>query len=190
MNRSRDLFWNLVEPEHLKVRAFCRKLMGNREDGDDLYQDCLVRAMSRFTDLRETDSFRSWLYRIVVSVYKNRLRQPWWRRFASLTTEVADSLPGENPVAVLTARRRLEYAFKAVSPEDRALVVLFELDGWSTSECAVMTGLSESNVRVRLSRARRKMRDRLVKLFEQHETEQKNTHEKETICVATKPGND
>jgi RNA polymerase sigma-70 factor (ECF subfamily) len=190
MNRSRDLFWNLVEPEHLKARAFCRKLMGNREDGDDLYQDCLVRALSRFTDLREIESFRSWLYRIVISVYRNRIRRPWWRRFAPLTADVASSLPGDNPLAVLTARRRLEYAFKALSSEDRALVTLFELQGWSTSDVAAMTGLSESNVRVRLSRARRKMRDRLMKLFERIETNQKNTHEEETICVATKPGND
>ena len=190
MNRNRDLFWNFVEPEHLKARAFCRKLMGNREDGDDLYQDCLVRALSKFASLRDMDAFRAWLYRIIVNVYKNRIRRPWWQKVIPLSTEVSETLTGDNPVAVLTARRRLEYAFMALSPEDRALVTLFELEGWSTAETASMTGLSESNVRVRLMRARRKMRDRLVKLTEQVESKRNVNGKEETICVATKPGNE
>jgi len=49
MAKDRDLFWKLVEPEHLRARAFCRKLTRNREDGDGLSQDALVWALTLTT---------------------------------------------------------------------------------------------------------------------------------------------
>lgn len=49
---NRDLFWKLAKPEHLKARGYCRKLMANRDDGDDLYQDALVRALASFGKLK------------------------------------------------------------------------------------------------------------------------------------------
>ncbi len=41
---NRDLFWRHLEGEHPKMEAFCRRLAGNRDDGDDLYQDALLPA--------------------------------------------------------------------------------------------------------------------------------------------------
>ena len=161
MNRMRIQFWDLLEPEHPRARAFCRKLAGNRDDGDDLYQESLVCALTGIDSLREEKSFRPWLYRIIINQFRNRQRKPWWKKLIPLTSEIAETLGGENPVVVQAARRRLEVAFRALSPDERALVTLFELDGWSIAEIAGMTGRSEGSVKVRLSRARRKMREAL-----------------------------
>jgi DNA-directed RNA polymerase specialized sigma24 family protein len=57
---NRDLFWTFLEAEHAKAEAFCRKLAGNREDGDDLYQDALLAAMRKFRTLRDPKAFRPW----------------------------------------------------------------------------------------------------------------------------------
>ena len=192
MNRSRDLFWKLTEPEHLQARAFCRKLMGNRDDGDDLYQDALVTAYTGFESLRDTAVFRSWLYRIMVNSFKNRRRQPWWKRSRSLTVAVAETVVGEDPIESHSARRKLEIAFRAVSPEDRVLVTLFELEGWTVAEIARMRHKSEGAIKMRLSRARRKMREMLVRLHSRSETGQKmkSKPREEELCVATKPGSD
>ena len=89
MDRSRIRFWKLVEPEHLKIRAFCRKLMRDRDDGDDLYQESLVCALASFKNLKEEKSFRPWLYRIVINRFKNLRRRAWWKRFVPLTPEIA-----------------------------------------------------------------------------------------------------
>jgi len=190
MDRSKAFFWNLVEPEHVRARAFCRKLMNNREDGDDLYQDSLVSALTRFENLREIKSFRAWLYRIIVNGYTDRMRRPWWRRQSP--ERIPDDFVGENPLPVQAARRRLEIAFKAVSSEDRALITLFEIQGWSIAELAAMNGRSEASIKMRLSRARRRMRRALMKYFAQaNPVKRKGTIEsKDQVCVATKPVKD
>lgn len=190
MDRSRDLFWRLLEPEHPRTRAFCRKLTGNREDGDDLYQDALVAALQKFEHLREATSFRPWLYRTVVNTFRNRVRRPWWTRIVPLTTEIEETAGGVNPANVYAARRRLERAFRAISPEDQALVTLFEIEGWSIAELVRMTGKRQSAVKTRLSRARRKMRDTLLRSQRVRDTKPIVAVSKEDICVVTKPGVD
>ena len=192
---NRNLFWQLTEPEHLRARAFCRKLMGNRDDGDDLYQDALVTALTRFESLRDVKAFRSWLYRIIVNSFKNRMRRPWWRKFSPLTEKIAESTAGENPLAGRAAGRKLEAAFRAVSAEDRALVTLFELEGWPVAEIARMQNRSEGAIKMRLSRARRKMRAALAGVDARPEAGAKLKTPKaklseEEICVVAKPGSD
>lgn len=186
---NRDLFWKLTEPEHLRARAFCRKLMGNRDDGDDLYQDVLVTALTSFGSLRDTNAFRSWLYRIVVNSFKNRMRRPWWKRFGPLTDEVADTVAGENPVPSLAARRKLAIAFRAVSAQERALVTLFELEGWSVREIAKLERSSEGAIKMRLTRARQKMRAALARSGSKAKVGVKPNSKlsEEEICVAAKP---
>ncbi len=192
MIRNKELFWKLTEPEHLRARAFCRKLMGNREDGDDLYQDALVTALTGFKSLRDTKAFRAWLYRIIVNGFKNRLRKPWYKRFGPLTDEIAETHGGDNPAEGMAARRKLEIAFRAVSAEDRALVTLFELEGWPIAEIAKVQGRSEAAIKMRLSRTRTKMREALARSRAKFETgpEPKSKPSEDEICVAAKPGLD
>lgn len=176
MNSDRDLFWKLIEPEHLRAKAFCRKLMGDRDDGDDLYQDSLVRALTRFKSLRDTNSFRPWLYRIIANMFKNRVRRPWWRKVLPLTREVEAGYAASDPSPAYAARRRLERAFRVLTPDDRTLVTLRELQGWGIGELAELTGKSEGSIRVRLSRARDKMREELAR-----------HHRKATLVESSKP---
>jgi len=192
MDRNRDLFWQLVEPEHLRAREFCRKLTGNRDDGDDLYQDALVCALTGFGGLRRVESFRPWLYRIIVNTFKNRLAQPWWKRRRPLTQEIADTIVGDDPGPRKAAQRRLEIAFKAVSSDDRALVTLFEIEGWPIEEIARMTGRSSGSIRVRLTRARDKMRRALIRYLRQSGPESISNPflSEDKVCVVQKPAED
>lgn len=121
-----------------------------------------MQALLNFDRLRRIDAFRCWLYRIIINVFRNRIKQPWWKRWRPLTSVLAETYPGDNPTARRAARRRLEIAFEAISPDDRALVTLFEMDGWSVDDLADLTGKSSGAVRVRLSRARDKMRKALI----------------------------
>ena len=114
-----DLFWQLLEPEHPRAEAFCRKLTGDRDQGDDLYQDGLLVAMRKFDDLRDPKAFRHWLYRILVNQYKNRNRRPWWRRRVAVDDEFFDNSSSHDPEGTLTAQRWLGRAFRALDPADR-----------------------------------------------------------------------
>jgi RNA polymerase sigma-70 factor (ECF subfamily) len=207
MERNRNLFWKLLEPEHPQAEAFCRRLAGSREDGDDLYQDSLIQALEKFAQLREQSSFRPWLYRIVVNNFNNRIRRPWWKKLVSLTVQSdngasALEIIGENPESTYLARRKVELAFKAVSPSEKALITLFEIDGWSVKELAEIYRCPTGTIKARLSRARRKMRTRLsegvsekklqpiIRVKRATQTANKNIKANVSevdLCVASKP---
>ena len=176
-----DLFWTRLEPLHEKAAAFCRKLAGGRDEGDDLYQESLLTALRRFETLRDPAAFRPWLYRIMVNSYKNRLRRPWRRR-----APMPENMPeAAHPVERLTARRWLERAFKALKPPEKALVVLFELEGWSVAELAELYGRPEGTIKARLARARKKMLRELKAYLGGEKTEELVKGGR--VCVAAKP---
>ncbi|MCP4567133.1 MAG: RNA polymerase sigma factor [FCB group bacterium] len=167
---DRELFWTLLEPEHAKAEAFCRKLEQNREDGDDLYQDSLVLALRKFDSLRERGSFRPWLYRIIVNGHKNRHRLSWWRHRATLTPGILETRFAHDPSGQLTARRWLERAFEALNPGEQALITLFDLENWSVAELAALYRVAEGTIKARLSRSRRKMRQKLKRYLSRQES--------------------
>jgi RNA polymerase sigma-70 factor (ECF subfamily) len=115
--------------------------------------------------LRRPEAFRYWLYRIIGNAYKSRFRSPWWRRLVFGADVNMETSPAENPSGLYAARRRLDRAFSALTPDDRILVTLCELEGWKIAEAAELMSQTEGQAKTRLSRARKKMRQKLVALY-------------------------
>jgi RNA polymerase sigma-70 factor (ECF subfamily) len=164
MTNDQALFWELLAPEITRANLFCRKLTGNREKGDDLFQDGLLAALTKFGSLRDRGAFRPWLYRILINTYHSRIRLQWWRRLVPLTAEVESSLPSDDPTGRYTARRRLEEGLRKLSTEDRTLIVLHELEGWPLAELAAVYGRSAGALAAKLVRTRGKLK----KILYQH----------------------
>ena len=160
MNNER--FWKLLEPEHAAAQRFCRRLAGNDDDGNDLYQDSLLAALQQIDRLRDTGAFKGWLYRILINRYRNRVRQ-FRRRPTEAFDDTVMTDHAHDPSGELTARRWLERAFGALKPDEKALVILFELEGWTVSDLATNLGKPEGTIKARLARARRKMRREVEK---------------------------
>jgi RNA polymerase sigma-70 factor (ECF subfamily) len=163
VDENKELFWTFLEAEHPRAEAFCRRLAGNRADGDDLYQDSLLAALRKFDRLRDHKSFRPWLYRIMINTFVSARRSPWRRKRTELTTEILETLSSGDPGAQYAARRWLEIAMRALNPADRALVTLYELDGWSIPELSELLGKPTGTIKSRLSRARARMRGTISK---------------------------
>lgn len=161
MQMENELFWKLLEPVHAEASGFCRKLAGDSDLGDDLYQDGLVRALAKFGQLRSHDAFRNWLYRILINTHRNSCRSAWWCRRVRLTPEITDNQVGDDPSVGHARRRLLNYALAGLCSQDRALVILHELQGWRVEELAETTGRPVGTIKTRLHRARLKMRQRL-----------------------------
>ncbi len=189
MIRNDSPFWDLVEREHQRARAYCIRLTLNPDEGDDLYQDAVMKAFRGFREIRSLESFRPWFYQIINNSYKGRSRDPWWKRTTSGPIEGESVEPGSDPSAQYDAKRRLEYAFKAINADDRILVTLAELDGWKISEIASLTGKTEGFVKMRLSRARDKMRQRLSSKYS-NSANRKRDERSERLCSVIKPEND
>ena len=160
-DQQRDRFYELLEPELPRLQAFCQRLAGDPEQGDDLAQDALYDAWKGFGRLRKTAAFKSWLYQIVINRYRTNLRQ--FKKWADRTVPLTDivDVDDDRQSRVHAARDRLTLAMACLSAKDRALVTLHELEGWSYSELAAMFGSKEGALRTRLTRCRCQMRERL-----------------------------
>lgn len=187
MNRDNDLFWRLVEPEYPRVAGFCRRLTGETDSAGDLLQDTLVHALEKFSGLREIDRFRPWLYRILLRRFHSQCRRAAVRRTEPITPDIESGL-AKDPSPDYQTRRRLETAFGALSDSERALVILFEIEGWTIVELADSLGIRSGAIRVRLHRARNKMRRRLLERFGSSTgNESTKPVDEGTLCVAPKP---
>ena len=158
---TKELFWELLEPEHKQAERFCRKLCGSKDDGDDLYQEALLAAYQGIESLRNKLAFKSWLYRIIITRHRNMVRQPWWKRRTTLTARHGD-IKNFDPSEQFTTRRWLLRAFEALKAEERALIVLFEIEGWTVTELAGLLNKPEGTIKARLSRSRKKMRKAII----------------------------
>ncbi len=152
-----------MEPEHPKAERFCRKLTGDIDEGNDLYQDAILQALMKIKTLKDQGSFRSWLYRIIINRYKNRFRSVWWRRHTDLTDEIRKTASSDDPTNRFTARRWLEIGFTALKPEERVMITLYEMESWSVGELAELFEKPEGTVKAKLSRGRKKMRKAIEK---------------------------
>jgi RNA polymerase sigma-70 factor (ECF subfamily) len=155
---NKELFWKLLEPVHPEAEAFARYLAGSREDGDDLYQDSLLTAFRKRDMLKNETSFKPWLFRIIVNQHKNRCRHPWWRRRRNLEAIDIDKQMVTDPGSNYSLNRWLKRALSVLSQEDRAMIILYEIEGWPIGDLSRMMSRPEGTIKARLFRARIKMR--------------------------------
>jgi RNA polymerase sigma-70 factor (ECF subfamily) len=160
-NQQQNRFFELLEPELERLQAFCRRLTGAADSGEDLLQDSLYDAWRGFRQLRKEQAFRAWLYQTTVNRYRTSLRK--FRKRADATLPLTEDIVDGTQLRLQAARDRLNYAMAGLSAADRALVTLHEIEGWSYAELAAMSGCSEGSLRTRLTRCRRRMRQRLTR---------------------------
>jgi RNA polymerase sigma-70 factor (ECF subfamily) len=150
-----------VEPHIPGLRRFALALMrGNRECADDLVQDALVAALARWHQLRDERHLKAWLYTILFNrfVTVQQRRRRLFERTVSFECCEAE-LPGvEGGQEGALARRDLLRAFAGLPGEQRAVMVLAGVEGFSYAEAAEVLGVPVGTVMSRLSRGRERLR--------------------------------
>jgi RNA polymerase sigma-70 factor, ECF subfamily len=170
MNMDNEQFWKLLKPVHPRAEAFCRKITGNPDDGDDLYQESLLLALRKFSKLRDHNAFAPWLFRILVNCNRSRYRKSWWRRHVSSISDSIDIAGSADPRGKYDADRWIDRAMQSLSADDRAIVVLHEIEGWTIAELAEIFRKPEGTIKARLCRARRKMRLEIERYLSKQES--------------------
>ena len=154
---------------------FSLLVCGHPEDAEDVMQDALLRTYQHVTSITEPEAFRTWLYTTVrnACLMKRRrhvgepthfvsLEQGVERTDGAIALDVADrSRPADERLIDGRRHGRLRAALRGLPPTYRMVVVLREIEGLSTKEVAMVTGLSEANVKTRLHRARLMLRRQL-----------------------------
>lgn len=159
--RHRDRLW-----------AVALRTMGNPDDAADGLQDGLVAAYRRAGTFRGEAAVTTWLHRVVVNACLDRIRAAKVRRAEPLPDDLDDhrevgpsaaSLPTDPAdAAVATDRRRQVLAALAtLPPEQRAALVLVDMEGYPVSEVAEMLDCAVGTVKSRCSRGRARLAELL-----------------------------
>lgn len=155
--------FDALAARHMR-RAFsvAYRLLGQREDAEDLVQESLLTVLEKIESFDSGRSFGPWFYRILVNRGLNLRKARALRR----TEAIPEATPAPSPSPLHAAetselRGRLSEALGELSDRQRTIVELFELEGFSGPEVAEILGLSAGAVRWHLHEARKTLRREL-----------------------------
>ena len=157
----------LVERHYTAVFNAAYRVLGSRAEADDMTQDTFLRAYKALDTFRAGAPMAPWLCRIAINLSLNQLKRR--KRTVSLdqaaggaALELPD-LSGEPQRHLLRDERQqqLRGAILALLPQQRAIIELRHFQELSYDEIAQALGISVANVKVRLFRARKRLRDLL-----------------------------
>jgi RNA polymerase sigma-70 factor (ECF subfamily) len=162
-----DAFGELFARHRTRLWAVALRTMGNPDDAADGLQDGMVAAFRRAGSFRGEAAVTTWLHRVVVNACLDRLRAAKIRRFEALPddvddrgTVVATAARDDRPdeaAEVAERRRRVLDALATLPPEQRAALVLVDMEGYPVAEVAEMLGCAEGTVKSRCSRGRTRL---------------------------------
>jgi RNA polymerase sigma-70 factor, ECF subfamily len=148
-----DAYEVLVRRHRDRIYRIALRMLGDRHDAEDIAQDVVIQLWTALAGFTGASSFTTWLYRIVVNRCLNQIRRRRWSR----PVLEGDPQPVAGAEETVIARQRARAAMGAIAalpPDQRAVIVLHQLEGLSYREVAAVVNISEDAVRGRLHRAR------------------------------------
>lgn len=165
-----DAFGELFSRHRDRLWAVALRTMGNPEDAADGLQDGLVAAYRRADSFRGDAAVTTWLHRVVVNACLDRLRAAKVRRAEPLPDDLAErgdrgslvsaAEPADDPAeAALAADRRdrVLAALATLPADQRAALVLVDMEGYSVAEAARILECAEGTVKSRCFRGRARL---------------------------------
>lgn len=170
-------FEQLVSRYERRLFATAMRIVGRRQDAEEVVQDTLTSVIEHLSDFRQESRFYTWLMRIAVNHALKLLRKN--RRIRNTETQESSTdsysdLPHpqfiapwkENPVSAAEQRELRQLLADSLDELDekyRTVFVLRDIEERPTAEVAELLNISESNVKVRLLRARLQLRERITR---------------------------
>lgn len=165
---DRAAFDELVKATYQRVHGLALRLTGNEHDADDVVQDTYVRAFRSLRKFRGDARFSTWLHRITAnsaSTFMGRRQRHSRHDDIDAVIDLADHREANDPEFALqngAVGQRLRRALDNLPERLRNVVVLRDVHGMSHREIAEELEISEAAAKVRLHRARARLRDGLV----------------------------
>ena len=169
-----DAFGVLFARHRDRLWAVAMRTMGDPDDAADGLQDGMIAAFRRAGSFRGEAAVTTWLHRVVVTACLDRLRAAKIRRLEALPDDVEDrgtlvatAQHDDHPEAAAEdaeRRRRVLDALATLPTDQRAALVLVDMEGYPVAEVAVMLHCAEGTVKSRCSRGRTKLAGLLADL--------------------------
>ncbi|SHF25057.1 RNA polymerase sigma-70 factor, ECF subfamily [Mariniphaga anaerophila] len=152
-------FSYVVEKYQDVVFSIALKVLKNREDAEEMAQESFVKAFKSLHTFQRKAKFSTWLYRITYNTCISETRKK--KQYFASTDEVQisdeveemnfDGIPAEN------REKYIKAALAKLQEDEYTLVLLYYFEDQSVEDISKVTGLSGSNVKVKLYRARKKL---------------------------------
>ena len=162
----------LVRRKTSKVYGHCYRLIGNAEDARDISQLVFIKLWENLEKYDSSFAFDTWLYRIVTNVAIDFVRSRQSRETAVKASLrlVSDSSEAEQPLSL--QRQEIEQIFheiaEALSPRQREIFVMKEMEDISSAEISRILGCRESTVRNHLFNARQTLKEELYRRYPEY----------------------
>jgi RNA polymerase sigma-70 factor, ECF subfamily len=155
-----------------RVYTLAVRLAGNVSDGQDLAQETYLKAYKSWASFRGESQAETWLYRICVNCWKNRVRyekrRSFWKHFSLSASSSEDETPARELAATEPPldhalesgdeRGLLHRALGKLDKEERAILVFRDMEDRSYEEISAILELPLGTVKSRLARSREKLR--------------------------------
>jgi len=175
-----DKFHDLVKRYEQKLYNFSLRMCRDHSDAEDMIQETFLNVFKYLKNFRYETKFKNWLYKVAASTCIKKRRKSKFAPDKELSldeflpgneTEVPDHVP---EWALMPLDKLLNHELSSTINQEilslpkkyRLVIVLRDIEGFSTAETAQILSLSPSNVKVRLHRARLYLRDKLKGYFE------------------------
>jgi RNA polymerase sigma-70 factor (ECF subfamily) len=157
-------FLDLLMPFYARALAYSQTLSGSLIDGEDLLSDAVLRAYSRFHQLRDVSRFKEWFFSILLNRFRN-LRSRKLLRPTMLIGDLSESSTfweatarvSGDPAELGYQLTLVQELLQRLNPQERELLLLLGPVGFTPGEVAGILGLGERAVIQRAYRARRKL---------------------------------
>jgi RNA polymerase sigma-70 factor, ECF subfamily len=158
---DRAAFEELVRLTHRRVYSLAFRLVNDRSDAEDVAQEAYLRMFRGLGGFRKEAAFETWMHRIVVNCAMTHLRRRG--RFGDLLRdeERADQPVPDRAQELTVDRDELSRGLAALPEGQRVALLLKDVYGLSVREIATELGIEEGAVKVRVHRARRKLKELL-----------------------------
>jgi RNA polymerase sigma factor (sigma-70 family) len=175
-NKEISAYSFLVDKHKDMVFSIALKILRSREDAEELAQDVFVKAYQSLDTFKGESKFSTWLYRIVYNAAISKTRK---KKIETVvldynlvdnysTDEIKENI---NRLGYDEQKRIVDQILKELSPEESVMITLFYFKENSTEEISEIMGMTQSNVKVKLHRLRKKL------LFEVNEILHKQNKE-------------
>jgi RNA polymerase sigma-70 factor (ECF subfamily) len=180
-----DAFGQLVLRYERRVIRVIRRFMPDDQMAQDLTQEAFLRAFERLEQFDPSRRFGPWLFRIAVNLTYDHLRRVKrrgkWALFSESAQERTPDPATADPRLHLDLSQEVQMVMADVPEAYRTVLILRDLEGFSTSEVAAVTERSEATIRWRLAEARRMFREaweRRERTFDERQADESSAEER------------
>jgi RNA polymerase sigma-70 factor (ECF subfamily) len=158
LSGNTSAFAYFVETHQDMAITIAHRICGNRQDAEDVVQESFVKAYRNLHSFRSDSKFLTWLYRIVYNTAVTHSKSKMWVSHLETDMENASHL-SENDLGIsieeIDRKETITEAMAKMPKGDALLLTLYYMEDNPVKEIAKITGLNESNVKVKLHRARK-----------------------------------